>query len=145
RLRQAPVTGRLVVRVPEDPRLLKGSPYDVEMEQGDSVVIPRRMASVQVSGAVYTPLSQVYRPGLSYRQYIAQAGGFTPTADPRRIYVLRADGSALRVTASKKALTIEEGDTIVVPERIEILGKMRQTRDLIDMIYKIAASVVVFK
>ena len=145
RLRRAPVTGRLVVRMPEDHRLLKGSPYDVELEQGDSVVIPRRMASVQVSGAVYTPLSQVYRPGLSYRQYIAQAGGFTPTADPKRIYVLRADGSALRVTASKKALTIEEGDTIVVPERIEILGKMRQTRDLIDMIYKIAASVVVFK
>jgi len=145
RLRQAPVTGRLVVRVPEDFRLLKGSPYDVEMEQGDSITIPRRMMSVQISGAVYTPLSQIYRPGLSYRQYIAQAGGFTPTADPRRIYVLRADGSAMRVTTGKKALAIEEGDTIVVPERIEVLSKLRQTRDLVDMIYKIAASVVVFK
>jgi len=145
RLRQAPVTGRLVVRVPEDPRLLKGSPYDVEMEEGDCVTVPRRMASVQISGAVYTPVSQVFRPGLSYRQYIAQAGGFTPTADPKRIYVLRADGSAMRVTAGKRPLTIEEGDAIVVPERIEVLSKLRQTRDLVDMIYKIAASVVVFK
>ena len=130
--------GRVVIDLPENYALLKGSPYDLALEEGDSLVIPRRPQTVPVVGAVYNPTAFVYRPGQPYTAYIRQAGDFSLNADRRRVYIVKADGSAVRGLDGKKPRVVEEGDAIVVPEKIEVKNNLRDFRDIIDIVYKVA-------
>ena len=82
------------------------------------------------------------------------AGGYTSEASPARIYVLKADGTAMRVKPSAREVTpwvkefnkgddwnlIEPGDAIVVPQKMASYRGMRQTRDYVDMLYKVAVT-----
>jgi hypothetical protein len=38
---------------------------------------------------------------------------------------------------------LEEGDTVVVPEKIQVTSTMRDTAHIIDMVYKVAISAAV--
>jgi len=48
------VPGRIVVRL-DAPEKMKGGPYDVELDDGDSVTVPRTPAPVGVIGSVRSP------------------------------------------------------------------------------------------
>ena len=60
-LQQAPVTGRLVVRLPIDTARFQGSPDDIELRRGDSMFIPKRPEFVIVTGQVYNANAITYR------------------------------------------------------------------------------------
>lgn len=76
-------------------------------------------------GEVTKPGELPLTPGMSPLQAIATAGGLTPYANSRRIYILRTDGGKQQKIAFdyKKAIkdgnlqgvTLKAGDTIVVP------------------------------
>nr|MCU0470924.1 SLBB domain-containing protein [Arcicella sp.] len=59
---------------------------------GDKLVIPRELETVKLTGELLNPISVAYREGLSVRDYIAQAGGFTEKASKRRVFVRYANG-----------------------------------------------------
>ncbi len=143
RLRETKGTGRIVVKLPENPRLLKGTPYDLELDQGDTLVIPKRPQTVQVVGSVYNPIAFVYRPDQPFTYYVKQAGGYSYNADTKRIYIIKADGTATRSFVNKKPVTIEDGDSVIVPEKIDVKGKLRDTRDIVDIVYKVAVGAAV--
>ena len=77
------------------------------------------------------------------------AGGYASLANPKRTYILKADGYTLRAFAGNKPRIIEEGDFIVVPEKILFTPSLRNATDIMDIIYKmvvgIAAIDYVFK
>ena len=143
RLRETKGTGRIVVKLPENPRMLKGTPYDLELDQGDTLVIPKRPQTVQVVGSVYNPMAFVYRPDQPFTYYVKQAGGYSYNADTKRIYIIKADGTATRAFVNKKPVTIEDGDSVIVPEKIDVKGKLRDTRDIVDIVYKVAVGAAV--
>ena len=58
-------------------------------------------------------------------------------------YVLKADGSAMRVGNLKKPPYLERGDTVIVPEKIQVVSDLRMTRDIVDIVYKTAISAAV--
>lgn len=147
--------GRVIVFVAE-PKVLRGTPYDIPLEPGDSLYIPAKPDTVQVMGAVMSPGAFLFDQRLSYKDYIAMAGGYTMEADPARIYILKANGVAVRLRGqssypswvkeygsfeSEKTL-IEPGDTIVVPIKVKVPEGLRKVRDYIDIIYKLAISVL---
>ncbi len=104
--------GRIVIKLqPLDQ--LEGSPYDLVLEDGDSLFIPQRPSSVAVLGSVHNPTSVLYREGAGIDYYIARAGGLTREADKKQIYVLKADGSA--VASFMKIRSLDPGDAIIVP------------------------------
>lgn len=152
-LRNTRATGRITTMIAA-PRVLRGSAYDIELEHGDKLYVPRNPSTVQVIGAVLNPSSFVFDKNLSYKQYILMAGGYSREASPERIYVLKADGTAMRTKESARGSTpwvkefnqdiewnlIEPGDAIVVPQKIESYRGLRQTRDYIDIIYKVAVT-----
>ena len=148
-LKNLKASGRLVVSLPEDYRLIKGSPYDIELQEGDKLHIPERPGTIQVIGSVMTPSAFVFRPGQPFNEYIKMAGGYASLANPKRTYILKADGSTLRAFAGNKPRIIEEGDFIVVPEKILFTPSLRKATDIMDIIYKmvvgIAAIDYVFK
>lgn len=142
-LRKTKATGRVVVRLEDPPELLKRTPFDIELEEGDRLHIPKKPQTVQVVGSVLNETSFVFEPYRNHSYYIQKAGGYGVNADRGRVYLLKADGSAVRVGNLKKPPHLEEGDTVVVPEKIQVTSHMRDTAHIIDMVYKVAISAAV--
>jgi len=142
-LRQTRATGRVVIRLEDPPTLLKKTPYDLVLEEGDRLHIPREAQTVNVAGNVLNPSSFIYEPYTTHQDYIEKAGGYGRTADRGRVYVLKADGSAMRVGNLKKPPYLERGDTVIVPEKIQVVSDLRMTRDIVDIVYKTAISAAV--
>lgn len=122
-LEQAPVTGRVVTRIPADLKHFSKSEQDVELRDGDSIFIPKRPDFVLVTGQVYNSNAITYFPGRNARWYLSQAGGATNLAEKGAIFIIRADGGVITGRGQGwwkgdvLSRAIEPGDTIVVPEK----------------------------
>jgi hypothetical protein len=68
------------------------------------------------------------------------AGGFTPAANRKELYIIKVDGTIVR---PGRGYVLEPGDAIVAPEKIEIVSAKREIRDIIDIMYKAAMVVAV--
>jgi len=124
RLQERPASGRLVVRISSNPKQWVGSPNDLAVRSGDTLVIPKLPNFILVYGAVYNQTAITYRPGRSAKWYLSQAGGPTQLADKKAIFVIRADGSIVGgessdgwFTGSSLGTSLHPGDMVVVPEK----------------------------
>ncbi len=69
-----------------------GSRDDFVMEPGDTLLIPRYIPTVQVGGAVNSPIAVAHVPGKRLKYYVDAAGGDTYLADFNRAYVRQPNG-----------------------------------------------------
>lgn len=153
-LKQLKATGRMSIRLAHL-RLLKNSEFDIELEEGDSLFIPMKNSVVNVTGAVMSRGSFVYSGRFDYKDYISMAGGYTRFADDDNVYVLKADGTAMKLsngflnwnmTRSRWEMAdlgedikqIEPGDSIIVPEKLSSIAWLRDIKDFTQIIYQIA-------
>jgi protein involved in polysaccharide export with SLBB domain len=91
---QKEVIQNINVGINLDKILLKPkSDYDLVLEEGDTLRIPKQFQTVKVSGEVSSPIKIIYSKGKRFRQYISQAGGFSDKSLKGRSYVLYANGS----------------------------------------------------
>jgi polysaccharide biosynthesis/export protein len=89
---------------------------------GDRLFIPRVLETVKLSGELLNPISVAYRPNLSVKDYIAQAGGFTDKAARRRVFVKYANGFSDKTKTFLFFTTypkVEQGSEIIVPAVLE--------------------------
>jgi len=63
------------------------------LEEGDSIVVPKQLQTIKVSGEVLSPITIIYDDSKSFKEYIHEAGGFSNLSLRRRSYVLYANGS----------------------------------------------------
>lgn len=91
--------------------------------RGDYLIDPQISVSIIshrsffVTGAVRSPGSYEYQPGMSVRQAVAIAGDFTDRASRSKIYVIR-EGSNAAGQKVKLDEQIGPGDTITVKESL---------------------------
>src|SRR5690606_19345256 len=99
-------------------KILEGSKrYDIPMEDGDVIVVPRQLRTVIVRGQVLNPNRVVYREGKSLKYYIKQAGGFTAKAHKKKTFVQHANGA---VEGSGWGYPdVQPGSEIIVPTKPE--------------------------
>ncbi|WP_276091121.1 SLBB domain-containing protein [Pedobacter sp. JY14-1] len=105
-------------------RILKrpSSRYDLIVEDGDIIRIPKELQTVRITGEVLKPNSIVYIKGRSFKGYIDGAGGFSYNAYKRGAYIVYPNGS---VASAKKFLffnnypQVKPGSEIFVPKRAE--------------------------
>ncbi|MFN4090657.1 MAG: SLBB domain-containing protein, partial [Alphaproteobacteria bacterium] len=120
RLQSTDVIGRMVVEM--NPLVLDQRPeFDVSLEGGDTIVIPRRPLSVFVSGEVFNPGAQQFTTTSSIRDYLNAAGGITDEADLSNAFIIRPNGSAERINLSvwgSGNTDILPGSWIVVPRNL---------------------------
>jgi protein involved in polysaccharide export with SLBB domain len=129
-LQANPPIGRVVVRIPNELKNLKGSSADVPVRDGDILVVPKKADYIMVNGQVFNPTAVGYRPGRSARWYLSQSGGTTQIADKKAVFVIRGDGSVLSAknngsgwwSGDPLAATLKPGDSIVVPEAAPRIG-----------------------
>lgn len=159
KLRDVKATGRMAMRI-DQPELLKKTLYDVELEESDTLDIPTNPQSVQVLGSVFNQTAFVYDKDKDYSDYIELAGGYTVYADEDNVYILKVDGTAVRPSGGflgflslswnrdlnrweSGSKTMESGDTIVVPEKLERIAWLREIKDLTQILFQIAAATAV--
>jgi len=96
--------------------------YDLIVEDGDIIRVPRTLQTVKITGEVLNPNSIVYLPGKSLRQYINGAGGFTSNARKNGTYIKYANGSAAAVSKFlffNNYPVVKPGAEILVPKRAD--------------------------
>jgi protein involved in polysaccharide export with SLBB domain len=140
--------GRVVIHMPEKNKDWTNSAADVALRDGDVLVIPKKANYVVVNGQVFNPTAVSYLPGHSARWYLSQAGGLTPIADKKAVFVIRADGSVLSAKNNSGMFAgdplsgdLRPGDTIVVPEKAPKVGGVNFTN--VIQAGQLAASVAI--
>jgi polysaccharide export outer membrane protein len=124
--------GRVVIHLPSDDQhfaRFANSPADVQLRNGDELVIPKKNNYVMVSGQVLNPTAVSYIPGKSAKWYLSQAGGLTQIAAKKGVFVVRADGSVISSrnnsdlwSGDPMGAVLKPGDSIVVPENAPRVG-----------------------
>ena len=90
-----------------------GSTQDIELMDGDRLIIPRFNHTVRISGDVNAPNTVAYDEGEGYKYYIKQAGGFGDRAKKRNTYIIYMNGTMAMAKEGK----IEPGCEVVVPSK----------------------------
>lgn len=93
------------------------------LENGDRIEIPKEKQTITVAGEVLSPTTVAYQPNFNFREYIAQAGGFTDSAFVKKTYVRYANGSTNRTrgfAGIKDYPKVQQGMTIIVPKRSRV-------------------------
>ena len=132
--------GRISVKLDENITLLEQSPYNLVLQDKDTITIPGKIDTVSIFGEVFNPASFVYDPNINANQYIELASGYTRAADANRAYVIHADGTSEPAVSGwwifSSTLNIKNGDTIVVPIYIQEYNQL----ELWDSVSRILAS-----
>lgn len=145
RLRTLRPTGRIVLELP--PNATMASLPNIELEDGDRLVIPQYPSQVSVFGTVFNETSFLYAPDKSVNDYLALAGGPRKEADKNSIYVLRADGSVVSrrqsgfFSTSFSGARAMPGDAIVVPENFERTTWMKDLKDWTQIFFQFGLGV----
>jgi protein involved in polysaccharide export with SLBB domain len=134
-LRKVRATGRIVLDLKPDASRLEDLP-DLVLEDGDRLFVPYAPSTVTVLGAVYNENDFIWKEGRRIRDYLRQSGGPTRSADTGHVYVIRADGSVRGkqagsgwLSASFEGERLNPGDTVVMPEKLNQVGFIRNLKD----------------
>ncbi len=90
---------------------------DVILEGGDSINIPKTPTGVNILGMVASNGTIRWIRGKRISYYIDRAGGLTRNADAGGIRLVKANGKVVK--ASLRTGSIEQGDAIIVPQRLK--------------------------
>ncbi len=99
-----------------------GTPYDLLLNDGDTLRIPKLLQTVRVNGEVLYPTLVRYDGGYSFKEYINKAGGFNERSARKRAYVVHPNGSAKGTKSFffiKNYAHIQPGSEIFVPIKRE--------------------------
>jgi polysaccharide export outer membrane protein len=113
-------TGRIVVpfNTPDFPN----TAYNLRLQPGDTLNIPRHHSTISVAGDVFQPITFVINGHIDVYDALEKAGGITEMADKDLMYIIRADGeinrgrpSLLRHKAQFDDHYLHPGDMLLVP------------------------------
>ena len=90
-----------------------GCDEDVELQDGDRLVIPRYNRTVKISGDILKPNTVAFKDKKNYKYYIEQAGGYGKRARTSHTYILYQNGTIAKASKGD----IEPGCEIVVPTK----------------------------
>jgi protein involved in polysaccharide export with SLBB domain len=98
------------------------SKWDIILQEGDVLSIPKELQTVNVKGQVLFPSKVTYSHGRSTRSYISASGGFAENALRNRVFIVYANGN-VKSTKSYMGIRfypkVTQGADVYVPERIK--------------------------
>lgn len=139
-LRSARATGRIVLGLLPNAKNLAELP-DLQLEDGDKLIVPRLPSTVSVDGAVYNQNSFLYDPHRRLGDYLRLAGGANRDADKNRAYVIRAGGDVISKQYSSSlhgngfdSVRLYPGDTVVIPLNLDKGKTLRLIVDIAQIV-----------
>lgn len=108
------------------------SEWNVQLRDGDRLVVPEYSGIVRISGEVMRPISVTYEKGETLGYYVKHAGGFADNARKRGVYVVYLNGAVEKINRhSRKA--IQPGCEIIVPSKKLKRDKNLTTQEALSM------------
>ena len=99
--------------------------YDISLQSGDYIYIPSGLSKeVYILGEVNKPMLFAFRENMPMSRTLAQAEGFTPDADLKRIHILRGslhNPSVMMIdfkevlAGNAREVALQPGDIVYVP------------------------------
>ncbi len=139
--------GRLVIDIEA---ILNGEEEDIILEDGDTLIIPKVQNTVSVIGEVFVANAHKYENRLSFNDYINLSGGATEFADSSNAYIIKSDGSIIPPSRAGSSgffrssyssnNSLEPGDTIVVPLKVDTFSGIRATTEITQVLYQLAVA-----
>ncbi|MGB8321479.1 MAG: SLBB domain-containing protein, partial [Candidatus Acidiferrum sp.] len=122
--------GRVVIHIQKDIAAWKNTGADITLKDGDELYVPKNPGTVLVTGQIFNPTAISLQSDRSAKWYLSQAGGLTPMADKKGVFVIRADGSVISAKNNSNgwwlgdplSTALRSGDTIIVPEKAPKVG-----------------------
>lgn len=96
------------------------SKYDLNLNDGDLISVPKQLETVRVQGEVLYPNTVRFQEGTSFKSYVSASGGFSSKAKIGKSYIVYANGSAERTKNFLFFRTfpkVKPGADIIVPQR----------------------------
>jgi protein involved in polysaccharide export with SLBB domain len=90
-----------------------GCDEDVELHDGDRLIIPLYNRTVKISGDILKPNTVAFKDKKSYKYYIEQAGGYGRRARKSSTYIVYQNGTIAKASKGD----IEPGCEVVVPTK----------------------------
>ena len=90
-----------------------GCDEDVELQDGDRLIIPRMNRTIRISGDILKPNTVAYKDKKDYKYYIEQAGGYGRRARKSHTYIVYQNGTIAKASKGK----VEPGCEIIVPTK----------------------------
>ncbi len=106
-----------------------GTSIDLLVEDGDEIRIPKQQQIVRVNGEVLYPSAVVYSSSKTFKDYVLNAGGFSPQALKSGAYIVYPNGT---VKGTRKVFffnnhpQVRPGSEIYVPKKPEPRGNVGQ-------------------
>jgi len=95
-----------------------GGDEDIVLRAGDIIDVPTYNGTVKISGAVMYPNAVTYVKGMTFGDYISNAGGYAINAKKNKVFVVYMNGKVSRGLMSH----IEPGCEIIVPQKPDRQG-----------------------
>lgn len=135
--------GRLIIDLPQI--IAGGMSGDIELKDGDQLVIPNRRNTVNIIGEVQMASSYVYDGSLTAQDYIRRAGGLRKKADEGRIFIVKSNGSIEMLGSGGwfnlgNDKRLEPGDTIVVPLDTQYVDNLTVWSQATQVLYQIGVA-----
>src|SRR5699024_3477299 len=95
-----------------------GSDYNILLQEGDVLKIPKKLQTVRITGEVLRPVIVRYQKGRSFKDYIRAAGGATNNGERKDAYIVYANGEVDRSSNFlffRNYPDVRPGATIYVP------------------------------
>ncbi len=113
---------------------------------GDTIIVPINPNVINVIGEVLNPIAFEFNKNVSVNSAIEKSGGFRDSADKRKVYVIKANGTIEqpRRNLFTANVRLEPGDTVVVPRKFNVTNPVLEsllpiTRVLSDLAFSAAA------
>jgi polysaccharide export outer membrane protein len=90
---------------------------NILLQPNDTLIVPQA-SQIFVSGEVRSPGAFAYRPGLTIRQAVSLAGGFTPDASTRNARIVRQVEGKPKTLKLKVDEPVQPGDTVTIQTRL---------------------------
>jgi hypothetical protein len=112
---------------------------------------------VNIMGQIYNPTAFIHVPGKTLEYYLKKAGGPTRDGEESEMYVIKSDGTVVSRQQSSSGIRwdedsrrwvfggfmsapLDEGDTLVVPQKLEHIAWLREIKDITTIVSQIALS-----
>lgn len=113
---------------------------DIQLVDGDKIVIPKTTNTVTVVGEVNQQGTHLFSGELSLDAYLGLSAGLTARADDKAIYVVQANGAVRPLESGwwrfGSGTQLAPGDTIVVPVDSSYKESLVAWRDITQIIYQ---------
>lgn len=146
--------GRISLDVPLELDELSKSLSNIELQDGDYIYVPSKPNYVLVLGSVYNQISLPHYKNKVLKDYVEDVGGASKDADLKDIYVIKSNGKVVSNRNFKGSffggsffdMTLEQGDTVVIPQEMKIPTLWRPLiKDVTQIIFQALSTAVLAK